>query len=539
MTRAIVVKRVGSPVVLAAGSALLSSMAAQAKRASDAAESAAAAALAAAGVGEYASTALGIAGTAIGETFWVDQGDGTGQVYRHDSGPVATALRPFIIDPTDSGAADLFAGGVPTTAALASPAGGGMMGLADGENAQQHSDRLRKFGTASFALGTANAEVDPTARGSWAFGQYDPSFKNIIGKNGVKPTTEPAWGARAAEANYVAGAAEVATIAGGYDNVNNGLACHIMSQHSMIYAGATHARIDGGSLHTIYGSIDYAGIQDGTSNVIENRCSYGQIVGSDQCRLKDNGSITASGFRGYIAASSQAVIGARNSAAIGCVGVTLNATYSTALNLEASTISAGNHLLLGGSNITGTGGSFSVCWGDDIQFNANRALMVGSGHRVNHDYAVATGQYCVPPFPGARTHGARARGNVPGNHMALDFQCSQETTDGSVVRLSVIGSSTWPVQPANTVVTGTFYVSGVKDDGTSGAWKIDFSSVMGASGAPALKGATVTEMYDDLTVTNPSIVMADPGIYRIQVVGLAATNIRWSARFVGQQVGFG
>lgn len=71
------------------------------------AQSSAQAALAAAGVGEYASTALGLAGTSLGETFWVDQGDGTGQVYRHDAGPVATALQSFLINPAGEGAAAL------------------------------------------------------------------------------------------------------------------------------------------------------------------------------------------------------------------------------------------------------------------------------------------------------------------------------------------------------------------------------------------------------------------------------------------------
>jgi len=93
-----------------------------------AAQSAAQAALAASGVGEYADTAAGLAATSIGETFWVDQGDGTGQVYRHDSGPVSTALQAFIIDPTDAAAASIFAGGVPTAAALSSVSGGALVG---------------------------------------------------------------------------------------------------------------------------------------------------------------------------------------------------------------------------------------------------------------------------------------------------------------------------------------------------------------------------------------------------------------------------
>lgn len=128
MTKAIVVRVEGDYVITAEGAGLLSTLASQASDARDEAVSAAAAALAAAGVGEYPDTGAGLSGTTEGETFWVDLGDGTGQVYRHDPGPTATALRKFIIDPTDSGAADIFAGGVPTSAALASPAGADMVG---------------------------------------------------------------------------------------------------------------------------------------------------------------------------------------------------------------------------------------------------------------------------------------------------------------------------------------------------------------------------------------------------------------------------
>lgn len=80
---------------------------AQAVQAATIAQGAAAAALAAAGVGEADDTTDGLANTAIGETFWVDLGNGTGQVYRHDAGPVATVLQKFIIDPTLDGASGL------------------------------------------------------------------------------------------------------------------------------------------------------------------------------------------------------------------------------------------------------------------------------------------------------------------------------------------------------------------------------------------------------------------------------------------------
>lgn len=100
---------------------------------SSASQTAAAAALAAAGVGEYASTAAGLAATSPGDTFWVDQEDGTGQVYRHDTGPVATALNSFILDPTDTGAAAIFAGGVPRSAALSASDGAALVGFSQAD----------------------------------------------------------------------------------------------------------------------------------------------------------------------------------------------------------------------------------------------------------------------------------------------------------------------------------------------------------------------------------------------------------------------
>lgn len=132
MTKAIVVRIEGDYVITVQGADLLSALSGQATTARDEAVTAAAAVLAAAGVGEYPDTGAGLSGTTEGETFWVDLGDGTGRVYRHDPGPTATPLHKFIMDPTDSGAADIFAGGVPTTAALASSTGADMVGLSHG-----------------------------------------------------------------------------------------------------------------------------------------------------------------------------------------------------------------------------------------------------------------------------------------------------------------------------------------------------------------------------------------------------------------------
>lgn len=118
-----IINRPSRRVVIAGGSALLASAAAQAKPSRDAAQSAAGAAT---GVGQYADPSTGLADTSIGETFWVDQGNGLGQVYRHEIGPTATALQKILVDPAGSGAA-------------------GIIGKAGGGTLQEDSTKLSRY----------------------------------------------------------------------------------------------------------------------------------------------------------------------------------------------------------------------------------------------------------------------------------------------------------------------------------------------------------------------------------------------------------
>lgn len=85
MTRAIIVKRDGVNIVAAEGAAVVGSLTAQAKAARDAAQASAAAAEAVSGP-TYASTSAGLAATSDGDSFAVDNGDGTVTIYLNDSG---------------------------------------------------------------------------------------------------------------------------------------------------------------------------------------------------------------------------------------------------------------------------------------------------------------------------------------------------------------------------------------------------------------------------------------------------------------------
>lgn len=157
VTNGAVIDASGTQYVIAAeGAELVAGYVVAAQNAAAAAEAAASAALAAAGIGEYADTAAGLAGTSVGETFWVNQGDGTGIIYRHDAGPVATALRPFIIDPTDSGAAGLIGA-----------TGGSIQDALDALSDGQFLPAIGQFGaltpaaTAAATLAAAFAGVGP------------------------------------------------------------------------------------------------------------------------------------------------------------------------------------------------------------------------------------------------------------------------------------------------------------------------------------------------------------------------------------------
>lgn len=135
---------------------------------SAAAASSAQAALAAAGVGKYANTAAGLAATAINQTFWVDLGNGTGQVYRHDAGPVATALQKFLLDPAAAAAANIIAGGIPTNATLASSTGVALVGIGQTDLSKITSKTPQASGAAANGVTNDYAALIAARNACWA-----------------------------------------------------------------------------------------------------------------------------------------------------------------------------------------------------------------------------------------------------------------------------------------------------------------------------------------------------------------------------------
>lgn len=74
--------------------------------------------LAVAGSAPYADVAAGLAGTSVGDTFWVDNGDGTATIYVHETGPVATEISTFIMNIKAGPSATLVGGNILNVATL-------------------------------------------------------------------------------------------------------------------------------------------------------------------------------------------------------------------------------------------------------------------------------------------------------------------------------------------------------------------------------------------------------------------------------------
>lgn len=430
-----------------------------------------------------------------------------------------------------------------SAAELAGTTGASLVGTTSGGTVQDVADATDDIVTLPGVIDRSiGGVIDATARGSFVTVSYASNFANKLGVNNTKPTVEPLTGARTNDTGYVAGTAEVSAIIAGYNNVNNSLACIIASQHGMIYSGTDHASIIGGSLNTLLNDTSYSSIFNSTSCTIQQRGRYATIISSDQCQLLTGASDAASGFRSFMGSSLSSTIGGRNSVVLCGVSVTNAGQYCTVLNGSTVTVGAStSNCLVGGSNHTvgnSVAANHSIVWGTGHSVNGGRNLIVGESHTsAGFSWAVATGVGGVVPFDGARVHGVRQRGGIAGRNLALDFQCSQETTDTTTTRLSVAGSSTFPTQPESSIVNGTVWVTGVSDAGACSTFRIDFTSERVGTGTPTLRANTTTTVYNGLTiVTVPTMNVTTGGIYRVQVVGLAGTNIRWDARFTGQQI---
>lgn len=411
------------------------------------------------------------------------------------------------------------------------------------------SSDLITVGTDNYRIGGQYGSMDSAVSGSWLF-DGTSSYPNKLGINNTKPAVEPSWGTRSADSGYtVAGAADVGAVLYGYDNVMNALAGAIGSEHSMIYTGADHSVIFGGSLGTIGALATYSFIGSGTSNRIDQSCSYSVIMGGLNNHLTyDSGSASTCAFKSAIIASEGCASGGAHSLIANSYASTIAAakSYNTLLGCETVTLTNGTHSLAVAKSSTvgaSAASNYSVTIGNGLANDGSYSSCRGNASvvGVGHDYGEASGYGACTPCIGAKVFTARNRGNVAGNNQSLDIVFSNETTDNSALTAMYINGSTQPSMPANSVWSGHVELTAVRlSDRESSLFRIDFLATMGTSGAtPTIKFTTKTALYDGLglTTANVDLNAAASGILRARGKGLAATNIAWTGRLTGVHVG--
>jgi len=397
----------------------------------------------------------------------------------------------------------------------------------------------------SYHFGALYGTMDTTLVGSYMFGGTQGS-PNKMGVNNTKPLNDPSTHARVNDTAYVTGVADVSGLLAGYDNVVNCLAGLIASQHSILYHGSDHASIWGGSLHSILTGATYAAIVGGTSNTIEAENTYAAIICGSENTIEDGPTLNERGFRGLIIGGNLAIVGGRNGIILGGSTGEIIGTYGTIINGNACTIGLlSNHATAVGLGIKiGETGQANYSCGIGINqiIDAGVSFAAGSNNTigVDHTSSSAFGSNCKTGHIGSHVESSRSRDSVIGNNQALRWCCNQETTDTTTTHLSLASVANYPLHKADSIIDGTIYIIGVNTaTGACSSFEIAMTTELIGSGTPTIRHNVTTTKYNGLSiVTVPTIVVTSSNIYRVQVVGIAATNIAWNAVFYGHETVF-
>lgn len=279
---------------------------------------------------------------------------------------------------------------------------------------------------------------------------------------------------------YVSGTADYSGVPGGYDNVCNGLASWVLSQHGRVYTAATHASIFGGSFHYVSAG-DYDVICGGTLNKITSTGANNAMLGG----------------------SNQTISGSSaGCATVGGYGNTLSANYSSAIGAYSCTLSA-----------------------------ASTAAIAAQEVSVSAVFAVGLGWQTTSYIQGGFSFGCR-RHAVNGDSQAMSWHQSQSTTDAGTADLSPYGSANLVSIPINTTFAGrVFVVCRQPSTGNRAAWSCDFVASKAGSGNVIVDAQNWVELFDNITLANPAINPVGSGSFRVRCAGAAAAgSILWSSR---------
>lgn len=309
------------------------------------------------------------------------------------------------------------------------------------------------------------------------------TFPNVIGSASAEIQGEDfspgsTWGA---DSGYVAGSADVASIHGGYDSINNQSGSTIIhSDHSHLqYNSAGHSAIVGGAYVLISAGRAYAG-----------GCQNTALEGS------------ATVFP----------------VAIGCSGTIVDANYGVALGGDNVEVHAEHSLATGKNLEIQTGHGYSRIAGRDADSFAYGSDTFG-GLQINERNDCRSGIVVL------REKTTDATLQTMGENITLPAG----KVFSALIKVSLLAMADGSADANNDSNyeiagwTGEFLFSW---DGTNGY----FADTGGTTGPSTNPLKSLTLVRDDITVGTTPTVVCNGGLLRVKVTGAASHTINWVAK---------
>lgn len=267
-----------------------------------------------------------------------------------------------------------------------------------------------------------------------------------------------------------------------------------------------------------------------TLSVADSAASGGDKRGSNAIDLQTSRTTAA-----QVASGTQSVgIGARNTA---------SGSNSTAIGYN-NTASSSSSYAMGTSN--NAGGTNAVAIGSSNSSTGNTSTAIGNSNTTSGNYAIALGfQAVTGSIQGRMTHSSGQLG-AAADSQGSTWDLKTSTTNATATQLTsggiAAGTASRVLLPNNTAYAFKGVIIG-KQSGSANcaAWEITGLIVRGANAAStAIVGTPTITAIDNTAAFGTPTLAADTtnGCLTVSVVGVAATNIRWTCTLRTTEVAY-
>jgi hypothetical protein len=249
----------------------------------------------------------------------------------------------------------------------------------------------------------------------------------------------------------------------------------------------------------------------------------GTVCGGAHHKMTKNNAATPTGSHGFIGGGSyQEVYG--DYAVV--VGGTLNKNHAI-----KATIVGGDSNRIG--NITDQSvGRNGFIGGGYLNTMDGQYAWIPSGQlcKAQKDYSSAWGYSARSSLYGTMANSS-GKFSVDGDNNTLRGRLRRVTTDGIPTQLLLDGSSQALVMGRNTLWTGRVLISALRTDTVETAsYSLTFSAYCDSSVVVTIKSQSLTVLHEDNSSYNVDVTASGSNV-SIRAIGVAASNIRWSASF--------